>query len=108
LSSFNETTVLSFASTEDAEDEIEEIEIPAFAADTATLLACHVGSLYIQVTTKGISYSAGIDGTVGSWSQAEGKKVTLGATDGEHLVLAVEGGLLIVLKVEGETLSQIG
>ena len=39
LSSFNETRVLSFSSAEGAEDEIEEIDLPAFVAEIATLLA---------------------------------------------------------------------
>ena len=109
LSSFNETRVLSFVSTDpDAEDEIEEVDIPGFVSDTATLLSCRLGPLFIQVTTRGIGYSDASSGAVGDWAPEGGRKVTLAATDGSYLVLAIEGGVVTVLQLDGASIKQIG
>lgn len=108
LSSFNETRVLSFSSAEGAEDEIEEIDLPAFVAETATLLACHLGALFAQVTASGIGYSDGTDANVGRWAPEGGKKITLAVTDGTRIVLAVEGGVIVLLEEQAGGLVQVG
>lgn len=106
LSSFNQTQIVSFTSNDEAaEEEIEEVDIPAFVAESATLLACHIGALYIQVRANGIGYSNAA-GTIGSWDSEGKKKVTLAVSYGDFILLALEGGALVVLQVEDGQITQ--
>lgn len=110
LGFFNETRVLSLTSATgpDAEDEIEEVELAAFAGDEPTLLACSVGGLLVQVTTAGASYSREDGSGAAKWTTEGGKKVTLAAAEGEHVLLAVEGGVLVLLGVQDGQLVHLG
>lgn len=74
--------------------------MPSFDTTTTTILAGNLGSVLFQVTPTGINYfdSEVGDGTSGQkWNGEGGKKITLAASDGEHLVLALEGGELVLL-----------
>lgn len=90
LSFINSSQILSFAS-----EEVEEIDLPGFATDEATLLAGFMGSVMLQVTAKGvhgIGKSAGLE-----WRPASSRKVTLAAALRDKIVVAIDGGELVVL-----------
>ncbi|ORY81221.1 CPSF A subunit region-domain-containing protein [Leucosporidium creatinivorum] len=110
LGFFNETRILSLSSSSDpdAEDEIEEVDLPFFAADQATLLAAAVGDLLVQVTTAGVSFAQEDGSGAGKWSTEGGMKITLAAAAGEHVLLAVEGGVVVLLGVKDGQLVQLG
>lgn len=86
----------------DAEgEEIEEIDLPSFSSTAATLHACNLGALILQITSTGISYcDSSIDNAeVLQWRHEEGKKITLAASDDQHVILAIEGGSLLLCQV---------
>lgn len=122
LSFFNETRILAFGSSnaevdqdEEAEEEvneseeIEEIELPAFASTQATLHACNIGSIVLQITSAGISYcDSSMEGAeVKLWKHEEGKKITLATSDDKWIVLAVEGGNVVLLEAIDDTIVAV-
>lgn len=103
LSFFNESRILRLAPSSDedsTEADIEEIDLPSFSNTSTTLLACNLGGLLVQVTPTGINYfDPDGDGmsTGHKWTAEGGKKITLAASDGEHLVLALAGGEIVLI-----------
>jgi hypothetical protein len=112
LSFFNETRILSFAASNESamqeddteieaeSEEIEEIDLPSFASTAATLHACNIGTLILQITSTGINYidSGNEAAEARSWKHEEGKKITLATSDERYIVLAIEGGNAILLE----------
>lgn len=116
LSFFNETQILSLTASDSGEEEIEEIELPSFSTDRATLLAANLeGGLIVQVTTEGASWGKETE-EGGKWIDGEGKKITLAAAaeggedgEGKHILVALEGGVVVLLEAQrGQGLVEVG
>lgn len=82
-------------------EEIEEIDLPSFASTVATLHACNLGTLILQITSAGISYTGAAikQGGKQEWRHEARKKITLATSDERYVVLAIEGGSVMLLEV---------
>ncbi|GAA5973926.1 hypothetical protein JCM21900_005000 [Sporobolomyces salmonicolor] len=110
LGFFNETRVFRLSATAAADDsgdgEIEEVELPPFAADAATLLAGNLGSVLVQVTANGVGFSTPDGAQHGRWLSGGKGKITTAAIKGEQLVVALEGGQLALLELQNGSLVE--
>ncbi|CEQ42082.1 SPOSA6832_03869, partial [Sporobolomyces salmonicolor] len=110
LGFFNETRVFRLSAAAAADDsgdgEIEEVELPPFAADTATLLAGNLGSVLVQVTANGVGFSTPDGAQHGRWLSGGKGKITTAAIKGEQLVVALEGGQLALLGLQDGSLVE--
>ncbi|KAL8286521.1 hypothetical protein RQP46_004538 [Phenoliferia psychrophenolica] len=107
----SESKIVSFSASgvdSDGEDDVEEIDLPAFDTEKATLLAANVGALVLQVTASGVSFSDQDGAGVGKWTPEGTKNITLAAAGHGYLLLALEGGVVVLLEEEGGKLVQKG
>ncbi|KAK4702664.1 DNA damage-binding protein 1, partial [Phenoliferia sp. Uapishka_3] len=109
LGFISESKVVSLSSSSadaDGEEDVEEVDLPVFNTEKATLLAANVGSLLVQVTASGVSYTNEDGTSTNTWVSDDGKHITLAAAANGHLVLALEGGAVVLLEEVGGKLEK--
>ena len=100
-----ETRVLAI----NAQDELDEIDVPGFECSTQTLLCANAtGNQLLQVTPSAVVLAdAATRQQAAAWHPPAGSTVTIAVADGNQLLLGVGGGNLVYLEVRQGALHEV-